>query len=83
MCALLTDRGHAFDLALVGGGALMLTGLMQERSTHDLDVVALVDGSELRTANPLPEPLLDAVRDVANWASPTTGSTLARHRCLT
>jgi hypothetical protein len=61
---LLGERGHAYDLVLIGGGALMLSGLI-ERPTKDLDVLARMELDNLLPAEPLPEPLQVAVRDVA------------------
>lgn len=60
----LQARGHEFDLAVVGGGGLLLLGLI-ERPTKDLDVVALVSSEGFVSADPLPDPLATAVRDVA------------------
>jgi len=60
----LKERGLEFDLAVVGGGGLLLLGLI-ERATKDLDVVALVGPTGFASADPLPEPLSTAVRDVA------------------
>jgi hypothetical protein len=47
--ALLALRNIEFELAVLGGGALLLLGLI-ERPTRDLDAVALVDGAVLRKA---------------------------------
>jgi hypothetical protein len=60
---LLRDRGQLLKICVIGGGALNLLGLIQ-RSTEDIDVVALVDET-LSTAEPLPPFLVEAVRDVA------------------
>lgn len=62
--ALIAARGQAFDLAIVGGGALLLVGLI-ERSTKDLDAVALIEQQIWRSAEPLPEPLAIAVKEIA------------------
>jgi hypothetical protein len=61
--ALMEERGHSYDLVLIGGGALMLSGLI-ERPTKDLDVLARMELDNLVPAEPLPEPLQMAVRDV-------------------
>lgn len=61
---LLDEAGETFDLALIGGGALLLVGLIQ-RPTEDLDVVARVVGDKLEGARPLPELLQRSVLDVA------------------
>ena len=71
--ALLESRGHRFELAVVGGGSLVLLDLAR-RATRDLAVVALVNGDEYTTAQPLPADLVEAVSDVgtafglaSNW----------------
>jgi hypothetical protein len=73
---LLQDRGVAYDIVVIGGGALLLLGLI-DRPTKDLDVVARVEGGRWLSARPFPEPLAQAVRDVAealdlpeNWMNP-------------
>lgn len=72
----LADRGATYDLALIGGGALLLLGAIS-RPTKDLDVVARVEGGELLRAEPFPELLRVAVEDVAgalelpdDWLNP-------------
>jgi hypothetical protein len=62
--AVLADRGTPIDIAVVGGGALMLLGLIR-RSTVDLDVVGIVDEGRIGSALPLPTRLRVAVEDVA------------------
>lgn len=60
---LLASRGLGYRLAVVGGGAMLLAGLLQ-RPTQDLDVVAQVgEGSE--AIDELPPGLQAAVADVA------------------
>jgi len=60
---LLAERGEACDILVIGGGALLLSGLIT-RPTEDLDVVArLIDGG-LVAAQPLPEFLLTAIVEV-------------------
>jgi len=61
--AVLEDRRQTAELVVVGGGALMILGVVQ-RATADLDVVARVDGTRWVSAEPLPRPLQEAVRDV-------------------
>ena len=61
---LLEDRGLRFDLALVGGGALLLVGAIS-RPTKDLDVVAIIEFDALHRAEPFPAGLRSAVEDVA------------------
>jgi len=80
--AVLDDRGHHASLALIGGGALLLAGYIQ-RPTMDLDVVAIVRGKDLLTAEPLPKALIEAVHDVATaldlepaWLNPGPTSIL-------
>ena len=60
----LADREVSFDLALIGGGALLLLGAI-ERPTKDLDIVARVEAGDLVQATPLPPILMEAVSDVA------------------
>ncbi len=59
----LTDRRRTYELVAVGGSSLMLLGLL-ERPTRDLDILALIESGHYVKARPLPEPLLEAVRDV-------------------
>lgn len=61
---LLEDRSQSADLAVIGGGALLLAGFI-ERPTKDLDAVALYRAGELISAHPLPGFLETAVEDVA------------------
>lgn len=77
--AVLADRGEELDLALVGGGALLILGLLQ-RPTQDLGVVARIESDRWSRARPFPPGLAQAVLDVANaldlpddWLNP--GST--------
>jgi len=60
---LLRDRGQHVTICVIGGGALNLLGLIQ-RSTEDIDVVALVDHTMI-SAEPLPATLVDAVLEIA------------------
>jgi hypothetical protein len=59
----LSDKGLKYELAAIGGGALLLLGRII-RPTKDLDVVALIDENRLISAHPLPPPLLAAIREV-------------------
>ncbi len=61
----LEARGEVHELAVIGGGALLVLGLV-DRATKDLDVVARVEGGQWLTAEPLPVRLAEAVRDVAS-----------------
>ncbi len=64
---LLADEGQTVAIAIIGGAALLLSGLVK-RATQDVDVLALRDpgprGELRRPPDPLPEPLLKAVRTV-------------------
>jgi hypothetical protein len=60
----LEERGLAFDLVVIGGGALLLQQLIR-RPTLDLDVVARIERDAWLTSKPLPAPLVAAIRDVA------------------
>jgi hypothetical protein len=60
----LKQRGLAYDLVVIGGGALLLQNLIR-RPTLDLDAVARVEGKRWVTAKPLPAPLVTAIREVA------------------
>ena len=60
---LLADRKFSYEVAAIGGGSLLLLGLI-DRTTKDLDLVALVKDQELFSADPLPLPLLQAAEDV-------------------
>lgn len=63
---LLSAEGAQFQLVVVGGVAMALGGFTQ-RTTLDVDVIALADAgqSKLRSADPLPEELERLVRKVA------------------
>lgn len=60
---LLADRGLHYEVAAIGGGSLLLLGLL-DRTTKDLDLVALVKGRNLISADPLPKPLIQAAEEV-------------------
>lgn len=53
--------GNRFDLVVIGGSALLALGLV-ERATRDVDVLAIVEGEILTSADPLP-PALAKARD--------------------
>lgn len=61
----LSDKGLKYELAAIGGGALLLLGRII-RPTRDLDIVALMNGNELISAHPLPAPLLAAIKEVGS-----------------
>ena len=74
--AVLKSRGFRYELVIVGGSALMMLGVIS-RPTKDIDVVALVQEGHYVGANPLPEPLETAARDVGraiglavDWINP-------------
>jgi uncharacterized nucleotidyltransferase DUF6036 len=56
--------GEHFELVVIGGSGLLALGEI-ERSTRDVDVVALRSGEELGTAKPLPDSLRRAAERVA------------------
>lgn len=59
----LLDKGLKYEVAAIGGGALLLLGRII-RPTRDLDIVALLDANVLISAHPLPAPLLTAIKEV-------------------
>jgi hypothetical protein len=60
---LLTTRKQHYEIVVVGGTALALTG--GTRPTSDVDVVALQYGHDIVKPETLPPSLAEAVRDVA------------------
>lgn len=62
--AVLTDRGLAYEVVVVGGGALLLVGGIR-RPTRDVDALAIVEHGRYQLALPLPEPLREAIEDTA------------------
>ena len=62
--AVLADRGLHYELAAIGGGSLMLLGLIK-RPTKDVDIVAVIHQGKYQRADPLPQPLMQAVQEVA------------------
>lgn len=61
----LRDLGRHVEPVVIGGAALLAVGLVA-RATKDVDVVALAEGGSLKSADPLPEPLLEARKRVAS-----------------
>jgi hypothetical protein len=59
----LEARHLEYELVAVGGSSLVLLGLIT-RATRDLDIVAVVKDGRYVGAGSLPQPLVDAVRDV-------------------
>lgn len=60
----LADRELHFHVAIVGGAALLLTGQIS-RPTQDVDVAAVASDGPLSSTWRLPDPLIEASRDVA------------------
>lgn len=60
----LAAAGACFELVVIGGSGLLALGEI-ERSTRDVDLVALRNGDELGPAKPLPDPLCRAAARVA------------------
>ncbi|HWW68216.1 MAG TPA: DUF6036 family nucleotidyltransferase [Solirubrobacterales bacterium] len=52
----LAAAGERYELVVIGGSGLLALGMI-ERSTRDVDLVALRSGEQLDSAKPLPEPL--------------------------
>jgi hypothetical protein len=57
----LTASGERFELVVIGGSGLLALGVI-DRATRDVDIVALREGADLHSADPLP-PTLVAARD--------------------
>lgn len=60
---LLADRNHYYEIVAIGGGSLLLLKQI-ERTTKDLDLVALVKHGQFVSADPLPHGLLQAAQEV-------------------
>jgi hypothetical protein len=78
----LAAQGECFTLAVIGGSALLALGLVS-RATRDVDVLAIVGGGELISAQPLPAALVGAAQTVArdfglsgDWLNPGPTSLL-------
>ena len=61
---LLAFRGLSAEIAIIGGSALLLSGL-STRVTRDVDVVAMVAEERLLDPHGLPAAVLEAAREVA------------------
>jgi hypothetical protein len=79
----LADRGEHHELVVIGGTALILSGL-SSRTTKDVDVLARVDHGQLVSADPLPEAVVVAASSVAgvydlpsDWLNSDPASQLA------
>lgn len=67
----LASAGERFELVVIGGSGLLALGLI-ERSTRDVDLVALRSGDKLSSAKPLPASLATARDRVArDFSVPT------------
>ena len=60
----LTAAGERYEIVVIGGSGLLVLGEI-ERSTRDVDLVALRTGQELAAAKPLPDSLQRAADLVA------------------
>ena len=72
----LAKVGERYELVVIGGSGLLALGII-ERSTRDVDLVALRSGDELNSAQPLPRSLAAArdrvARDLSlptDWLNP-------------
>ncbi len=63
--ATLSFRGVEASLVIIGGGNLVYAGLVSRTVTKDLDVVGQMDDGEVVAIAPMPEPLAQAILDVA------------------
>ena len=74
------NRSGSYSLVVCGGAALNAMQLIQ-RTTKDVDIVAMMDSSnQLVDPAPLPEELLIAAKEVARHTSifPKTGSIMVQ-----
>jgi len=62
---LIEGRGLHYEVVVIGGGNLILTGLVTRPTTRDLDLLGEWTPDGIRSLRPMPEPLHDAVLDVA------------------
>lgn len=81
--ALLRERGHHFEIVVIGGTALLLSGL-HGRATKDVDILALRSGNDLVDATELPSELVLASEEVGriyglapDWFNPDPSNQLA------
>jgi hypothetical protein len=63
---LLAARGLHYEVVLIGGGNLILRGLVSRPTTKDLDLLGRGTPAGVEPMRPMPEPLRQAVVDVAN-----------------
>lgn len=64
VAAHLTVDGANHEIVIIGGAALVMSGIVN-RATRDVDVVALIEDGGLVSSKVLPAPLAEAVRRVA------------------
>jgi hypothetical protein len=62
--ALLADRGEHFEVIVVGGGNLIMTGLISRPVTKDLDLVGQLTARGVEQMAVMPTALSNAVADV-------------------
>lgn len=62
---ILETRGLHYEVVLIGGGNLILLGLVSRPTTKDLDLLGEWTASGVKPMRPMPDPLRDAVVDVA------------------
>ena len=60
----LAARGERYELVVIGGAALLALGFVQ-RTTRDVDIVAMREGGGLVPPEPMPTPLREARDRVA------------------
>lgn len=60
----LSLSGESYELIVIGGSALLALGLIS-RPTRDVDVLAIGNEGAVRSAKPLPGPLVEAAARVA------------------
>jgi hypothetical protein len=63
LAEVLVSRRLRYELVAVGGSGLLLLGVI-ERPTRHVDIVAIVEDERYTKADPLPGPLVEAVRDI-------------------
>lgn len=63
--ATLAIRGLSVNLVIIGGGNLVYAGLVTRTVTRDLDVVGRLEAGVVVKLAPMPQPLAQAILDVA------------------
>lgn len=84
----LNRAGERIELVVIGGSGLLALGLI-DRSTRDVDIVALRRGAELVDPRPLPDSVIEARDRVAadfalpeDWLNAAPASAGFRHELL-